>query len=45
LAKGQALYAAVQMAHTYIHAALAAAAEWRLGKGERAILDHGAQLP
>jgi hydroxymethylpyrimidine/phosphomethylpyrimidine kinase len=45
LAKGQALCAAVQTAHAYVQAALAAAAEWRLGKGERAILDHSVQLP
>jgi hydroxymethylpyrimidine/phosphomethylpyrimidine kinase len=45
LAKGQALHTAVQTAHAYVRAALAAAADWRIGKGERAILDHGAQLP
>jgi hypothetical protein len=35
----------VQIAHGYVRAAIVAAAEWRLGKGERAILDHSVEWP
>lgn len=45
LAKGHTLHQAVQIAHAYVQAALTAAADWRIGKGERAILDHSAPMP
>ncbi|PJF35665.1 MAG: bifunctional hydroxymethylpyrimidine kinase/phosphomethylpyrimidine kinase [Candidatus Thermofonsia Clade 1 bacterium] len=42
LAHGRDLRTAVQTAQAYVREALQAAMTWRLGKGERAVLDHGA---
>lgn len=42
LAHGHDLATAVRAAQAYVRAALAAAQAWRLGRGARAVLDHGA---
>ncbi len=41
LAHGRDLITAVRTAQAYVRAALAAAADWRMGKSERGVLDHG----
>lgn len=41
LAHGRALLTAVQTAQAYVQAALKAALTWRVGKSDRAVLDHG----
>ncbi len=43
LAHGRTLMTAVQTAQAYVQAALAAATDWRMGKSERGVLDHGAK--
>ncbi|PJF31750.1 MAG: bifunctional hydroxymethylpyrimidine kinase/phosphomethylpyrimidine kinase [Candidatus Thermofonsia Clade 1 bacterium] len=42
LAHGRDLLTAVPTAQAYVQAALKAALTWRVGKGDRAVIDHGA---
>ncbi|MFQ3535970.1 MAG: bifunctional hydroxymethylpyrimidine kinase/phosphomethylpyrimidine kinase [Aggregatilineales bacterium] len=42
LAHGRDVHTAVQMAQAHVQAAIAAALDWQVGKGDRAVLDHGA---